>query len=194
MALVTTPGAADANSYASVDEFKVYRVNRLPAKALATGAVDASIEIALLIACRSLSDNFTWTGAAVDDVQALTWPRSGMMTRNNFPLPTTGGSSIPQALKDAQCELAYQLLAGVDLVSDNDALKQNISSVKAGSVAVAFQNIDQASPDAIDMLIRRMGSELNYVSNAIPGEVRRLLVPSWFEQPSIKRPVLFQAF
>ena len=31
MALVTTPGAANANSYASVDEFKVYRVNRLPA-------------------------------------------------------------------------------------------------------------------------------------------------------------------
>jgi hypothetical protein len=38
-----------------------------------------------------------------------------------------------------------------------------------------------------------MGSEFNYVSLAVPGEVRRLLVPSWFEQPSVKRPLILRA-
>lgn len=190
MALITTPGATNANSYATVDEFKAYRTNRLPASAAVLAAIDAAIEIALIVAARSLDANFDWTGAAVDDVQALTWPRTGMLTRNGYSISST---TIPQALKDAQCELAYQLLAGVDLVSDSDASKQNVSSVKAGSVAVSFQTVDTSSEEAVDMFIRRLGSEFNYISNAVPGEVRRLLVPSWYNQPSIMRPILFGA-
>jgi hypothetical protein len=132
MALVETPGAANANTYATVAEFKVYRTNRLPTVATVLAAVDAAIEVALICACRSLDANFDWTGAAVDDVQDLNWPRSGMLTKNGFTIGTT---VIPQQLKDAQCELAFQMLAGTDLVGDNDALKKGVSSVKAGSVA-----------------------------------------------------------
>lgn len=190
MALVETPGAANANTYATVAEFKVYRTNRLPSVAVVLAAIDAAIEIALICAARSIDANFDWTGGAVDDVQDMNWPRTGMSTKNGFPIATT---VIPHQLKDAQCELAYQMLAGTDLVADNDALKKGVASVKAGSVAVSFQNVDTSSNESVDMLIRRLGSEFNYVSDAVPGEVRRLLVGSWYNQPSIFRPVMFGA-
>lgn len=190
MALDTTPGSATQDSFATVAEFKTYRANRLPALAGAVNAVDSAIEAALIVAGRSLDANFQWTGAAVDAVQAMTWPRSGMLTRNGFAIATT---EIPRDLKTAQCELAYQLLGGADLVSDNSAAQQGVASVKAGSVAVAFQEMDTSSAESVDMMLRRLGSEFNYLSVAVPGEVRRLLVPSWFEQPTIVRKFLIGA-
>jgi hypothetical protein len=191
MSLVTTPGAANANSFSTVDEFKTYRTNRYPQVTAVLSAVDAAIEAALIVAARGMDAGFDWTGAAVDEVQAMTWPRTGMLTRNKFAIASSGASSIPQALKDAQCEWAYQLLAGADFTSDNDAAKQGVASVKAGSVAVSFQSVDTSTYESVDMIIRRLGSDFNYLN--APAEVRRLLVDSWFNQPSIFRPLEFIA-
>lgn len=191
MALVTTPGAADANSFATVDEFKTYRTNRLPSVAAVLTATDPQIEAALIVGARNLGAYFDWTGSAVDDVQALSWPQSGQLTRNGYAIPTSGATSIQPDLKNAQCEWAYQLLAGSSFVGDDEAAKANLSSVKAGSVALSFQSFDPSSVEAIDWYIRKLGSEFQYIQ--APGEVRRLLVPSWYEQPSVKRPIVFGA-
>lgn len=192
MALDTTPGSATGNSFATVAEFKTYRDNRLPAVTWAVAASDPVIEVALIMGGRLMNSMFDWTGTAVDAVQAMTWPRVGMATRNGYPIPTSGASSYPQALKDAQCEFALQLGAG-DRVSDNDAIKQGITSVKAGSVAVTFKDVTENTSESVDMLIRRLGSEFNYVSKTVPDMVRQLLVESWFNQPSILRPIMFGA-
>jgi hypothetical protein len=194
MALNTTPGDASQDSYATLAEFNSYAENRLPVIAGVATATDAEKEAAMRHAARSLDANFDWTGSAVDAVQALTWPRSGMFTRNGFAIASSGAESITKPLKDAQCELAYQLLGGANLTGDNDAEKFNVSSVKAGSVAVSFQSTESTNNvEAADIAIRRMQSEFNYVSLAIPGEVRRLLVPSWFEQPTMQRPFDLEA-
>lgn len=191
MPVIVTPGAADANSYASETEFKAYRVNRYPQVPAALTAPDASITAALIVATRSLDANIDWTGIAVDAVQVLTWPRNGMFTRNKFAIdPTT----IPQPLKDADCELAYQLLAGVDLLSDNDAEKLGVVGAQAGTVRVQFQRDPLTTFAAADIFLRRMTSEFNYLSVAIPGEVRRLLPEAWFNQPTIFRPLLIRSF
>lgn len=192
MALVPTPGAADANTYASLAEFNAYAANRLPALAWFTAATDGQKEAALQAAARELDACFAWTGSAVDAVQALTWPRSGMLTRNGFAIATT---AIPTELKNAQCEMALQLGAG-DRLGDNSALEKGITSLKAGSVALTFSDVkssQSSSYEAADINIRRKQSDLNYVSPVIPDEVRRLLVPSWFEQKSVKRDTIFEA-
>ena len=191
MALIVTPGAVDANSYSTVAEFKTYRTNRLPEVAAVLAATDPQIEAALIVGARNLGAYFTWNGSAVDAVQALAWPRIGMLTRNGFAIPTTGAASIQIDLKDAQNEWAYQLLAGASFVGDDEAAKANLASVRAGSVALSFQSFDPSSIEAIDWYIRKLGSEFQYIQ--APGEVRRLLVPSWFEQPSVKRPIIFGA-
>lgn len=189
MSLVATPGAADANSYATLAEFNAYMATRVPALTWFATATDPQKEATLIMGARFLDALFTWTGTAVDAVQDMSWPRNGMLTRNGFAILNT---VIPQALKDAQCEFAAQIGAG-DRFSDDAAAKSNLSSVKAGSVAVTFQTVDTSTSESVDMIIRRMSSELAYVSKAVPDAVRQLLVASWFEQPSILRPIMFGA-
>lgn len=193
MSLITTPGDATANSFADVTFFRAYHATRYPLLTWVVTAADALVEAVLIMAGRGLNHNFEWTGAPVDSVQAMTWPRVGMLTRNGYTIPTSGATSIPVDLKNAQCEMGGQFGAK-DLVSDNEAALKGIASVKAGSVAVAFQNMDTSSPDAVDMFLRRMGSEFNYLSSEVPCEVRRLLVPSWYAQPTIIRKPIFEVF
>lgn len=188
MALVITPGAADANSYASLAELNDYLTYRLPVMTLAS-ATDAQKEAALRMACRLLDSLFDWAGTAVDSTQVLTWPRSGMLTRNGFSIATT---AIPRELKEAQCEFAAQLYAA-DRVADNDAAKQGVTSVKAGSVAVTFKDIDESDPESVDMLLRRLSFDLQWASKTVPDAVRQLLVPTWFTAHTIKRPFEFGA-
>lgn len=158
--------------------------------ALSEPGSQAAKENLLIAAAMVLDACFKWTGAAVDSVQALTWPRSGMLTRNGFPIDTV---TIPAELKNAQCELALQMLAG-DRMADNSAAAAGVSMVKAGSVEVQFQSVDSSTYESVDMIIRRLGSEFLYVSNSIPQAVRMLLVPSWYDQPSIFRKAVFGAF
>lgn len=194
MALVTTPGAADADSYATLTEANTYATTkRVPTVTWWTTATDPQKEAAMRSAAILLDRIFKWTGAAVDSTQGRAWPRSGMLTRNGFEIPTTGASSIPVDLKDAQAEFALQLGAG-DRMSDNDAAKQGITSVKAGSVAVTFKDVNVSDPDALDAQLRLMGSELAYLSKVVPDAVRWLLVPTWYTEHTITRPFEFTSF
>lgn len=74
----------------------------------------------------------TGTGATFDltmaAAQALDWPRAGV-----------GGvtaTDIPQQIKDAQCELAYELSQDADLEAAADAGGDNVKRIKAGSVEI----------------------------------------------------------
>jgi hypothetical protein len=189
MAIDTTVGGANANSWASVAEFKAYRDVRVPANATVNVASDATIEAALQATCRSINADFEWTGAAVDNVQALTWPRSGMLSRNGFAIATTVN---PKELKDAQSEFAFQLIAGGNFADDDAAAKANVLGVKAGSVSVQFQQTFSNTTEAVDLAQRKLTSEFAYLY-AVPGEVRRILVPSWYNENTAQRPVMFAA-
>lgn len=193
MPLTPTPGDASADTYASLAEFNAYAASRLPAVKWFTTATDAQKEAALRAAARELDSDFTWTGSAVDDVQALCWPRSGMVSRNGFVVPTSGASSIPIQLKNAQCEFALQIGAS-DRLSDNDPLKKGITSLKADVVELKFSDVQGSKAsnyESADVDIRKMQSDLNYVSLVVPDEVRRLLVGSWYDQQSVKLPIVF---
>lgn len=98
----------------------------------------------------------TWTGTVATTTQALPWGRNGMYDRNgNAILPTV----IPLDLKYATAELAGQLAKG-DRTLDSDASVQGIKSIQAGSVAVSFKDMFDAT-------------------KIIPDIVFSLLVPSW---------------
>jgi len=186
MALDPTVGGANANTYATLAEFNDYAAVRVPQLAWFIAASDAEKEAALQAATRALDAYFIWLGTAVDATQALTWPRSGLVSRNGFAIATT---AIPRDLKEAQCEFAMQLGSG-DRLSDNSAQKKGITSLKAGDVALSFAEAQgNSSYETADVTIRKAQSDLAYL--AAPDEVRRLLVPSWFKQGSVKRPFVF---
>lgn len=183
--LVDTPGASNANTWASLAEYKAYIETRRPqlswfAAAIGGTTIDEELKIDLVQACRLINASFDWTGQIASDTQILMWPRLSMKDRAGRAILSTVN---PTDLKLAQCEMAVQLHSDeTDLLSDDEVEKGGISGVKAGSVEVSFQDRDTSSKEGADTLIRQSSSGLNYLSDSIPGIVRRLLVPSWYRE------------
>lgn len=197
-ALVPTSGAADANTFASLSEYKTYIVARRPAVAWAAqadaGLIDSDLTIDLLASCEILNAGLMWTGDAASDTQALIAPRSGWFNRNQKAVPS---DSIPIELKRAQCELAVQLhedaltkTEGSDLLGDDDAAKFNVKKVNAGPVAVEFQAAADTL-EAVSVRMRAQQSQFDYLT-VIPRAVRLLLVPSWYVESEMQKGFIFE--
>lgn len=103
-----------------------------------------------------------------------------VISTTKFSIPvavTTAGTKgrvswIPQALKDAESELAGQLLMA-DTTLDNSVAVGGITSVRAGSVSVSFK-------DAID-------------AHVLPDAVINLMPPSWLT-PELVEPAMSAQF
>jgi len=70
----------------------------------------------------------TFTGIKTNYMQALEWPRVNVSDKNGYVFP---GNVIPQALKNAQAELAFQLIAN-DWTQGLGPITQE--SMKVGSI------------------------------------------------------------
>lgn len=181
--IVATPGASNANSYLTLQEAIDYFATR----SAVAGWDDADDQSVLVIMATRTIDMLlspsrvyvpgtdgkpgyfkigrAWTGATASSTQALAWPREGMFNRNGFPI---ANNVIPQDLKNAVAELAGAL-GTKDLLSDDDAIIQGITSVKAGSVAVSFNR-----------------SQVLMATKMLPDSVLALLVPSWYTDERIE--------
>lgn len=187
MALVATPGAANANSYATVAELDTYAATRPGAPAWFATAATADKEAALIMATRMLDGRLNWTGAPTTPAtQALGWPRTGMLNRNSYAIDS---AVLPLGLVEATCEQALQMGGTGNGLADNDPINQGITSVKAGSVAVTFKEIDESTPESADVQFRKKEQELAWAS--VPDSVRALLVPSWYTTEGVARPLMF---
>jgi len=180
--IVTTPGASNANSFITEEEFTTYQESRLPvAEADDIDDVPAILVMATrlmvsmfsplrkLVRGAKPSESYylirpTWTGSVATTTQALPWPRIGMYDRNGNAIAST---VIPTDLKNAQAEFALHLAKG-DRSFDNDVAIQGITSVRAGSVSVGFKSA------GID------------TTSIIPDVVWNLLVPSWLTDEKIE--------
>jgi Putative DnaT-like ssDNA binding protein len=179
--IVTTPAAADANSYAAMSEANSYFEQRLPlptewvssgeleARALLTAAryldVIASPLTVYVPAQNGVPAHYltrpSWTGQPTTTTQRLSWPRIGMFDRNGNAIDSM---AIPIDLKLAQCEFAGQLKLQ-DRTLDNDVITQGIRAVRAGSVSVDFK----------DLILPAVW----------PQAVSNMLVPSWLSDVAI---------
>lgn len=128
MALITTPGAADADSYVTLTEFSTYcdKTSR------GVSGTDAELESLLRKGTAYLENQYRgrWKGYRTEQAQALAWPRIGsggdsrlraqgdtfavygIVDLDGFEIPT---NAIPQQIKDAQCEVALLTFAGVSM-------------------------------------------------------------------------------
>lgn len=166
-------GGSASNSYETLAEAATYYDERLPLPTPWVASGDASIR-ALLMATRVLDamsfphrtlrrgcdcnfyyTNRQWTGTPASATQRLAWPRVGMFDANGNAIPS---NVIPQALKDAESELAGQLLIA-DTTLDNAVAVGGIKSVSAGSVSVTFKD--------------------DIAAHVLPDAVLNLMPPSW---------------
>jgi hypothetical protein len=105
VAIVTTAGAANANSYTDVAGFRAYCLGRLHTD-LADNANDTDIEKALRMAARWF-EQLNWKGRKTSSTQALAHPRTGMTDRLGDDID---GATIYLPVISAQCEAALVLL------------------------------------------------------------------------------------
>jgi hypothetical protein len=135
--IIATAGGATSNSYETLAEASTYFDERLPLPTPWIASGDTSIR-ALIMATRVLDamaqpyktfmpgegayfiQRKKWTGAPATTTQRLAWPRTGMYDSNGNLIAS---DVIPQALKDAESELAGQLI------------------IKAGSVSLSFKEM-----------------------------------------------------
>lgn len=103
--LVATAGATNANAYCDLADANTYHDMRYHNDDWAN-ADDANKERLLMWATRLL-DQLDFDGSLTTQTQALRWPRAGCTDREGRALDS---STIPQVIKDACAEWAFQLL------------------------------------------------------------------------------------
>jgi hypothetical protein len=136
LVLIATPGASNANSFATLAQFQTYMESRLYGDAWEDYDDDVVLK-ALITATRLIAEYFNrvgWQGFVVSSTQALPMPRSGMLYPNGWPIPS---SIIPQQLVDATSELAFRLIeAGA--MPDDPSETAGLKSLLAGPVKLEF--------------------------------------------------------
>jgi hypothetical protein len=115
--LVATAGSGSANSYVTRANASTYLDARLNVTVW-TAASDEDKDRALISATRAL-DGAPWIGFRASDTQALAWPRTYAL-KPDRPYDTGSDdiyfatTTVPQAVQDATCELALELLRAGD--------------------------------------------------------------------------------
>jgi len=107
MALTTTVGGASSDSYATLADYTA----RATALGWTLAGTDAANEINLRKATVYLDANYVWVGTRVASTQALDWPRISNVLVDGYVIDS---DTIPQAVKDAQMELAYLIQGGLN--------------------------------------------------------------------------------
>lgn len=107
MAIDATVGGSASDSYVEVADYAAY-ANSMGWTL--TGDTDAQ-EANLRRARAYLDRGYAWVGVKATNTQALAWPRLTGHYVDGYIVPS---DAIPQAIKDAQCEMAYLIQGGVD--------------------------------------------------------------------------------
>lgn len=121
--IVATVGSASANSFVTLAEAATYMEARLNASTWETDATNDTKNRALVEATRYLG-TLAWLGTRSDDVQALAWPRELVVNPDDPYGNYYDTDAIPQRVKDATCELAFQFVKSG--TTDVAALDPNI--------------------------------------------------------------------
>jgi hypothetical protein len=154
MALVSTAGAANANSYSTMTEAEDYMENRLHISNW-TGANDNDREAALLWATALLDRLCNWDGSKASDTQALRWPRTFIYDVDG---KTVNSATIPQFLKDAAAEFALHLI-GSDMTETISRDLEGFKQIEVSTLNLVLDTTGGAykkpiMPDSVWIIVR----------------------------------------
>lgn len=156
MTIVVEDGTivATANSFASLDYADTY-FSRHPHLDIQWGDLSGEKrEIYLLWAAQQMSDLFQWRGDIVSVEQTLSWPRKNVCDNEGRPVPS---DSIPERIKQAQCEMAIYLSTGDQETSSGTA---DLDEVKVDVISIKFRGSSSAKavPRPAARLLRGLGT------------------------------------
>lgn len=151
LTLVTTPGSATANSYASVAETTAYAAEAWPVDTTWTTADPEDQKRALIHATRVL-DTHRFAGDRATVAQALAWPRLNVLKQPDADTTTLTaltvntamyeGTEVPEPVKRAQAALARFLIAkGLDADPFSVEGTVGVSSISlGGELSVSYDS------------------------------------------------------
>jgi len=134
-----TVGGASANSFVTLAEMTTYMEARLNSDAFDDATTDEQNR-SLVESTRWLS-SLNWDGYRTDSTQALSWPRQWAVDPDNPTQWYYDNDVIPQRVKDATMELAFQFL--VSGTTDAAALSSD-SGIKRKKIDVLEWEYDTA--------------------------------------------------
>ena len=146
--IVTTPGASNANSYASVADLQAYeetRINSSDISALTTDQLGG-----LLVSATRLFDQCNPLGLKYYNAGSLRWPRSGVFDRDC--ISNLDYTTVPTDLRDAVCE---QALSDVDSDRSYDDDMKGFKRIKIGVLEFEADKGDKPAtiaPQAFNMV------------------------------------------
>ncbi len=128
------------NSYVARTDADAYLADSLRAGAEWEFLDETTKDRALVTAARLL-ERQRWTGTKTVSTQAMQWPRTGAVDRDGEPIDDT---TVPNAVKEAQMELAYELTADGAQETKSDT-GDRTKRLKAGDVEVEYFAEDRAT-------------------------------------------------
>jgi hypothetical protein len=135
------------NTFATLEEAFEYFKYRLDTDIWDT-TIDLNRESALVTAT-TLLDNYPWTGQALSESQALSFPRTGYYFDPKLGLNITFTEEIPKRVSSATFELAYHLLANGGIVTDEGS----VSSLQIGPIQLNDIKVAPVIPASVRQLI-----------------------------------------
>lgn len=153
------------NSYISIANADIYWSARNDS--VWSAASDAEKEKALIEATQYIDGNYEFIGEYITS-NTLAWPRNFVyVTHGNFAGKTIDSNTIPQAVKDACCELALE------------ALSARLMAIKDRGGAVKREKVDVVEVEYSDFA--PSGKTYNFATS--------LLKPLLVSAPNMKRLV-----
>lgn len=163
--IVATAGSASANAYCTLAEAIAF-VETHPYTVAWDAATTDMKTRAIITATRLIDQRVRWTGYPTDDVQALAWPRVGMLDANENEIDD---DVIPARLKEATAEFA-RLLLDHDYTADNAAGRDGLKRVKAGDVEIEYRDAmlsGRMVPDSVWSMLELWGEIIERTSSAM---------------------------
>jgi hypothetical protein len=145
------------NTYIALADANTYFSSRANASAWDI-ADDPTKEQVLSTAARMLND-IEWVGIAVSDNQKLAFPRSGEYYEPILGKLVTLDNTIPQRIKDANCEQAFHLLLNTTLLDNSPKLK----SIQVDTIRLDGLDIVDAVPPLFSSTVERLYAPLSLI-------------------------------
>jgi hypothetical protein len=166
MALDTTIGGTASDSYGTLEDYEAYVVSSIDANFNGHGH-DATHELHLRRAAQYLDRNYRFVGEQQYQFQARSWPRLTRHLVDGWPIDP---DTIPQAIIDAQFELAYAFETdGIDPFATLTTGSVKRTRSKAGPVET---ETEYDAGRAVPRLVAVEGLLRDYVLGGGSGQVR----------------------
>jgi hypothetical protein len=150
MALISTAGATNANSYTSVAFADTYLSEERVGAGDWADVVTATKEAALIQSTRYL-DHYRYRGSKTDSAQALKFPRTGIYDEDGDMYDE---DTVPDEIQQAAAELAFALTQNPDLLT-SDGVSRYKSMTSEGDKFEFNTEKTNSMPPVVDTLISR---------------------------------------